>query len=165
MDLPFDTFAKWQIAGDEYEPGNALAESATGYLAAGVHSTQITANEVEKHRYDELDDIVNNIGTTFLGLSIGCARCHDHKFDPIPSRDYYQMLSSFTTTVRSEVELDFDPAGYQRARAAFNREHRPLQEAVQRYEAGPLAERFAEWETRNRDKPLSFACCFPSSNR
>ncbi len=57
---------------------------ATGYLAAGVHSTQITKNEVEKHRYDELDDMLANVGTTFLGLTVGCARCHDHKFDAIP---------------------------------------------------------------------------------
>ncbi len=55
-DLPFDTFVKWQIAGDEYEPDNPLAVKATGFLAAGVHSTQITKAEVEKHRYDELDD-------------------------------------------------------------------------------------------------------------
>ena len=81
---------------------------ATGFLAAGVHSTQITENEVEKHRYDELDDMLGNIGTAFLGLTVGCARCHDHKFDPIPARDYYRMLSTFTTTVRSEVDLDLD---------------------------------------------------------
>src|SRR5581483_8319892 len=54
-DLPYDTFVKWQLAGDEFEPDNLLALMATGYLAAGVHSTQITKNEVEKHRYDEMD--------------------------------------------------------------------------------------------------------------
>ena len=57
-DLPFDTFVKWQLAGDEYEPNNPLAMMATGFLAAGTHSTQITKNQVEKERYDELDDIV-----------------------------------------------------------------------------------------------------------
>src|SRR5205823_11396082 len=56
-DLPFDTFVKWQLAGDEYEPQNPLALMATGFLAAGVHSTQITKNQVEKERYDELDDM------------------------------------------------------------------------------------------------------------
>jgi hypothetical protein len=86
-DLPFDRFTTWQIAGDEWEPTNPQALAATGFLAAGVHSTQITANQVEKERYDELDDMVSTLGTAFLGLTIGCARCHDHKYDPIPQRD------------------------------------------------------------------------------
>jgi hypothetical protein len=153
-DLPYHTFAKWQIAGDEYAPSDALALTATGYLAAGVHSTQITANEVAKHRYDELDDILNNIGTTFLGLSIGCARCHDHKYDPIPARDYYRMLAAFTTTVRAEQDLDFDPEGYRSAKAAFDREHEPLVKAVREYEAMSLPKRFAEWEASRKGNPL-----------
>ncbi|HMF15218.1 MAG TPA: DUF1549 domain-containing protein, partial [Gemmataceae bacterium] len=82
-DLPFDKFVKWQIAGDEMEPDNPLALMATGFLAAGTHSTQITANQVEKERYDELDDMSRTVGTAMLGLTVGCARCHDHKYDPI----------------------------------------------------------------------------------
>src|SRR5207237_184742 len=114
-DLPYDTFLKWQIAGDEYEPDNPLALLATGFLAAGVHSTQITKNEVEKHRYDELDDMLSTIGTSMLGLTIGCCRCHDHKFDPLPQRDYYRMLATFTTTVRSDFDVNTDPEGYRTA--------------------------------------------------
>ena len=72
-DLPYDTFVKWQLAGDEFEPENNLALMATGYLAAGVHSTQITKNEAEKHRYDEMDDMVATLGTSMLGLTVGCA--------------------------------------------------------------------------------------------
>jgi cytochrome c553 len=104
-DLPYDTFLRWQLAGDELAPHDSLALMATGFLAAGVHSTQITKNEVEKQRYDELDDMLATTGNAMLGLSIGCARCHDHKFDPIPQADYYRLLSAFTTTVRSEVDL------------------------------------------------------------
>jgi hypothetical protein len=104
-DLPYDTFVKWQLAGDEYAPGDAMALTATGFLAAGVHSTQITKNEVEKHRYDEMDDMLSVTGTSMLGLTVGCARCHDHKYDPIPQRDYYQLLAAFTTAVRTEIEL------------------------------------------------------------
>ncbi len=156
QDLPFDTFTKWQIAGDELAPNNPLAMMATGYLAAGVHSTQITKNEVEKHRYDELDDIVGNIGTTFLGLTVGCARCHDHKYDAFPARDYYRMLSAFTTVVRSEVELDLDPAGYQKARTAFETEHQKFIAAVMAYENEQLPERFLAWEKTRGDKALSF---------
>ena len=108
-DLPYNTFVRWQLAGDEIAPDNALALTATGFLGAGVHSTQITAVTVEKERYDELDDMVRTMGTSMLGLTIGCARCHDHKYDPIPQKDYYRLLSTFTTTVRTNVSLDLDP--------------------------------------------------------
>ncbi len=78
------------------------------FLGAGVFPTQITANEVERTRYDALDDMLSTTGSAFLGLSIGCARCHDHKYDPIPVKDYYQLLSTFTTTVRSNIEVDLN---------------------------------------------------------
>jgi mono/diheme cytochrome c family protein len=145
-DLPFDTFVKWQIAGDEFEPESNLALMATGFLAAGVHSTQITKNEVEKHRYDEMDDMLSTTGAAMLGLSIGCARCHDHKFDPIPQRDYYRLLSTFTTTVRSELELNLDRAGYEEAKAAFDAEHAPFAAALQKFENEQLPGRLAVWE-------------------
>jgi hypothetical protein len=145
-DLPYDTFVKWQLAGDELAPDNNLALMATGFLAAGVHSTQITKNEVEKHRYDEMDDQLATTGTAMLGLTIGCARCHDHKYDPIPQRDYYRLLSTFTTTVRSEVELNFDKEGYEKAKAAFDREHAPLVAALEKFEAQQLPGRLEAWE-------------------
>jgi hypothetical protein len=145
-DLPFNTFVKWQLAGDEYAPDNPLALAATGFLAAGVHSTQITKNEVEKHRYDELDDMLATTGTAMLGLTIGCARCHDHKFDPIPQRDYYRFLSTFTTTVRSEVDLNTAPEEFRRRKTDFDREHAPYVAALQKFESEQLAGRLAAWE-------------------
>ncbi|HEY1598507.1 MAG TPA: PSD1 and planctomycete cytochrome C domain-containing protein [Pirellulales bacterium] len=145
QDLPYDTFVKWQIAGDEYEPENPLALMATGYLAAGVHSTQITKNQVEKERYDELDDMSATIGTSLLGLTIGCARCHDHKFDPIPTADYYRLLSTFTTAVRSEVDLNLDRENFERAKTAFDNEHAPLALALAEYEAEQLPGKFDAW--------------------
>ncbi len=147
-DLPYDTFVKWQLAGDEFAPNDNLALKATGFLAAGTHSTQITANQVEKERYDELDDMLNTTGTAFLGLTIGCARCHDHKFDPIPSADYYRLLSTFTTTVRSEVELKLDPEGDRKARERYEKEHGPYVESLARFEAEQLADRFEKWQAR-----------------
>jgi cytochrome c553 len=158
-DLPYDTFVKWQLAGDEFAPDNRLALEATGFLSAGVHSTQITKNEVEKQRYDELDDMAATVGTALLGLTIGCARCHDHKFDPIPQRDYYQFVSTFTTTVRSEIDIDIDPKGYRQAKAAFDREHEPYSSAVRQYELHQLPRRAAalkqEWS--RRPEPLRLA--------
>ena len=107
-DMPFDQFVKWQLAGDEYEPQNPLALAATGFLGAGVFPSQITANEVERTRYDAMDDMLSTTGGAMLGLTIGCARCHDHKFDPIPSHDYYRMLATFTTTTRSNIDVHQD---------------------------------------------------------
>jgi len=143
-DLPYDTFVKWQLAGDEFEPENNLALMATGYLAAGVHSTQITKNEAEKHRYDEMDDMVATLGTSMLGLTVGCARCHDHKYDPIPQRDYYQLLSTFTTTVRSEIDLNTAPEEYKKARAIYEKDHAPLAAALQKYETQEMPARAAK---------------------
>lgn len=150
--MPYDRFVKWQIAGDEFEPNDPLALSATGFLAAGVHSTQITKNEVERHRYDEMDDKLSTLSSSLLGLTVGCARCHDHKYDAIPQSDYYRMLATFTTTVRSEVELDFDPEGYKKAKEQFDREHEPFVAALKKYEAEVLPGRLAEWEKDGKGK-------------
>ncbi|WZO97658.1 PSD1 and planctomycete cytochrome C domain-containing protein [Isosphaeraceae bacterium EP7] len=145
-DLPYDTFVRWQLAGDELAPESNLALKATGFLAAGTHSTQITANQVEKERYDELDDMLGTTSTAFLGLTVGCARCHDHKYDPIPTADYYRMLSTFTTTVRSEVELNVDPKGFALAKLAHDAEHASHVAKRHTFEAETLPARLAAWE-------------------
>jgi Protein of unknown function (DUF1549)/Protein of unknown function (DUF1553)/Planctomycete cytochrome C len=152
-DLPFDTFVKWQLAGDELAPDDNLALKATGFLAAGTHSTQITANQVEKERYDELDDMTNTTGTAFLGLSVGCARCHDHKYDPIPTSDYYRLISTFTKTVRSEVDLKLDPEGDKKARERYDREHAPYLAALATFEADQLPGRLEQWEKSRATSP------------
>ncbi len=144
-DLPYDRFVRLQLAGDEFEPENPQALMATGFLGAGVFPTQITANEVERTRYDAMDDMLSTTGTAMLGLTVGCARCHDHKSDPISMDEYYRMLATFTTTVRSELELDLDPETSRRDKAAFDAAHAPLAEALRRYEEGEVPAKFAAW--------------------
>ena len=144
-DMPYDQFVRWQLAGDEFEPDNPLALMATGFLGAGVFPTQITANEVERTRYDAMDDMLATTGTAMLGMTIGCARCHDHKFDPIPTQDYYRMLSTFTTTVRSDIDLDLQPEVNRRAQETFAREHAPLAAALKKYEERELPAKFDTW--------------------
>ncbi|HRX79791.1 MAG TPA: DUF1549 domain-containing protein, partial [Pirellulaceae bacterium] len=141
-DMPFDQFVRWQIAGDEIEPTNPLAMMATGFLGAGVFPTQLTEKEFESSRYDELDDMVSTLGTAMLGVTIGCARCHDHKFDPIPARDYYQLISAFRTTIRSNIEIDLDPAATAVALAKWESNLAPLQQALHAFEKDELPTRF-----------------------
>ncbi len=141
-DMPFDQFVRWQLAGDEIAPGVPLAMMATGFLGAGVFPTQLTEKEFESSRYDELDDMVATMGTAMLGITIGCARCHDHKFDPIPARDYYQLVSAFRTTIRSNVEIDLDPARTKAAMAKWEIARVPLQQALDAFEQNELPDRF-----------------------
>ena len=103
-DTPYDRFIREQLVGD------ALGEdAATGFLltASVLLPGQIGADDVSKRlaRQDSLDEIVVNIGQTFLGLSVGCARCHDHKFDPISARDYYAMQAFVAGVEYNEREL------------------------------------------------------------
>ena len=148
-DMPYDQFVKWQIAGDELAPGDPLALMATGFLGAGVFPTQLTEKEFESARYDELDDMTGTLGTAMLGLTVGCARCHDHKFDPIPVRDYYRLVSTFSTTIRSEIEMDIDPAAHKGALVNWEKAQAPLAEALAKFEREQLPARFTQWATNS----------------
>ncbi len=101
-DMPYDKFVKAQLAGDRLgEP------AATGFLVAGVHDDVPSPDEVltRQQRASDLDDIVATTSETFLGLTVGCARCHDHKFDPIPQTDYYKLCATFAGVYHGEREL------------------------------------------------------------
>jgi hypothetical protein len=107
-DMPYDQFIRWQLAGDEYEPQNPDAIAATGFLAAGPFAAlpdRLMEDERLRNRYNELDDIMSTIGSGLLGLTLGCVRCHDHKYDAIPARDYYSILAAFHGGERAEIPL------------------------------------------------------------
>ena len=90
---PYDQFILEQLAGDEIESPSAAAITATGFHRLGIWDDE-PADRVLA-RYDYLDDIVRTTTEVFLGMTVGCARCHDHKIDPIPTKDYYSMLAFF----------------------------------------------------------------------
>ena len=96
-DKPYDQFVREQIAGDEMDDGNAENLVATGFLRMGPwEQTGMSVFRVTRQQW--LDDVTDSVGQTFLAHALQCARCHDHKFDPIPMRDYYRMMSVFSTT-------------------------------------------------------------------
>jgi len=97
-DKPYDVFIKEQLAGDELDKVTPETLTATGYYRLGQWDDEPA--DPEQARYDELDDIVATTGQTMLGLTVNCARCHDHKLDPIPQKDYYRMLAFFQNVRR-----------------------------------------------------------------
>ncbi len=111
-DKPYDRFVKEQIAGDELFPDDADARSGTGMYCVGPNRDMLFKVE-DQNRVEVLTDYVDTTSSVFLGLTVGCARCHDHKFDPIPQRDYYRMRAIFEPAVKTRVFLEYNEArGY-----------------------------------------------------
>ncbi len=92
-DMPYDQFIVEQIAGDEIENRSPQSVIATGFLRLGTWNDE--PNDQEDYQYERLEDFVHTTASTFLGLTVKCARCHAHKFDPILQEDYYRMASAF----------------------------------------------------------------------
>ncbi len=109
QDKPYDQFIKEQIAGDEIDPNDPEMLIAVGYLRMGPweHTGMSVAAET---RQLFLDDVTNSVGETFLSIPLRCASCHDHKFDPIPTRDYYSIQAVFAPVQFASREAPFLPA-------------------------------------------------------
>lgn len=103
-DKPYDQFVIEQLAGDELPDATADAIIATGYYRLGIWQDEPV--DPEQELFEDLDDLVRTTGEVFLGLTIGCARCHDHKLDPLPQADYYRMLAFFRNVRRLGVRSD-----------------------------------------------------------
>lgn len=95
-DKPYNRFIREQIAGDELYPGDHDAMVAMGFNRHWIDETN--AAGLLTRRQETLDEITTATGSAFLGVTIGCARCHDHKYDPIPQRDYYRLQAFFANT-------------------------------------------------------------------
>ncbi len=126
-DMPFDEFVIEQLAGD------LLPDATPGQrIATGFHrNTQINQEggiDPEQYRVESIIDRVNTTGTVFLGLTVGCAQCHDHKFDPITQRDYYRLFAFFNT--QDEPTLEVPTAAQTEARAAHRARVRELEEQL-----------------------------------
>ena len=93
-DKPYTQFIKEQLAGDEFDPRTPDSIVATGYYRLGIWDDEPVSQK--QALYDDLDDILLTTSQVFLGLTMNCARCHDHKIDPIPQKDYYRFLAFFS---------------------------------------------------------------------
>jgi hypothetical protein len=151
-DLPYDQFVREQISGDLMTPFSGDRISATGFLAIG---TKILAEkDPVKKRADIIDEQIDTVGRVFLGLALGCARCHDHKFDPVSERDYYALAGIFHSTAIEDRELKTPDAIA--ARQARQEKIKDLDDEISRHEKALAAfvrpDNAIEWEAEAHDR-------------
>lgn len=146
-DMPYDQFVIEQLAGD------LLPNPTTEQLiATGFHRNTLTNREggidPEEDRCKQNVDRTNTTATVFLGLTMGCAQCHTHKYDPITQREYYQMFGFFNTALEKDVPAatSGEWIAYQEAKARYDQQLAELQNAVNEYRA-KLAESLPQWES------------------
>jgi len=119
-DKPFDRFALEQLAGDELAPNDPEMLIAVGYLRMGPwEHTAMSVATVTRQQW--LDDVTNAVGETFLAAPLACCRCHDHKFDPLPTRDYYRVQAVFAPVQFADRDAPFLPAENTAGLDAFRR--------------------------------------------
>ena len=107
-DMPYDQFARLQLAGDVLQPEDGAAVTATGFLVGGAFDGLKPAGDKMRAimRQDELDELVGVTCQTFLGLTVNCARCHDHKFDPVRQQDYYRIAAALAGVHRGDRNVN-----------------------------------------------------------
>ena len=156
-DLPYDRFLIEQLAGDELDGSDAAAQIATTFLRLGTWDDEPADPKVD--RYDQLDDVLGTAATAFLGITLRCARCHDHKFEPFSQADYYRMLAVFEPLKRPQegrTELD-RPVGTNAELAAYPRGDRTDERRVRRglgksRGVGPTRNRSGAWSVRTLER-------------
>ena len=142
-DMPYDRFVRLQIAGDEIAPDDPSAFIATGFNRC--YPDMVDLNDQGLRRQGALNDITETTGLVFLGLTIGCARCHDHKFDPIRQADFYRLQAFFTPArFRDDfpLALPADRKKHEKAVAAWEAEIATVQAAILAMEK-PIRDRLA----------------------
>lgn len=137
-DMPYDRFVRMQLAGDLLAKDDSSMVAATGFLVAGPHNTTLPSSQKMRMtmQQDEYEDLVGTIGQTFLGLTVNCARCHSHKFDPISQREYYSFVAAVAGVNhgdRTVTDTAKDGANV-KAMKAFELERRKIKNALGRVE-------------------------------
>jgi hypothetical protein len=160
-DMPYNEFARLQLAGDKLHPGDFQSVAATGFLSAGPYPGQTTAKTLEPIRYDQLDDMVSTVGSAFLGLTVGCARCHEHKYDPIPQEDYYRLLACLGATTFATHNIDPKPEVYRQEKAKWDSAKAPLEVEWQKFVRERFAKAVEAWWAKNRETLTTNKPVFP----
>lgn len=144
-DLPFDQFTIEQLAGDRLPAASVHQRMGTGFLRNTLSNREGGA-DLEEFRVKQVLDRTATFGTTWLALTVACAQCHDHKFDPLSQREFYQLYAFFDAAdeVNFDSPLPEEARPYELAKAEYDRQRASLIAPI----AGPVAELQADWERR-----------------
>jgi hypothetical protein len=163
---PYDRFIQEQVAGSEMFPENREALVATGYLRAG--SEHLVSGNVDpaESRQEVLTEIATNVGQTFLGMTVNCARCHNHKFDPILQSDFYSLQSIFAGAKGKDMEIATpeEKAAWQAADEAYKKRLAPITDALKAL-AKPFEQQLIEEHKTRLDPALLAALNTPKDER
>ena len=156
-DLPYDQFTIWQIAGDLLPSPSREQRLATGFHRMTLSNNAGAGGIQEEYRVKAVKDRLTTTATAWLGLTVGCAECHDHKYDPISLADYYRLYGFFNST--EELSLPSDKPGsryeteYQEALQAFERRLADARHALESYERERLPAAQHAWESSAKNDP------------
>ena len=131
-DKPYDRFVKEQIAGDELYPADPWARIGTAF--SRNYADESNGANMLQRRQEVLQDITDTVALTFMGMTVGCAKCHDHKFDPILQKDYYRLQAFFShTTINDEIPIMSrgEHAEYQRKLAVWEQASADIRAEIQ----------------------------------
>jgi hypothetical protein len=165
-DKPYDRFILEQIAGDELFPSSKEALVATGFHRAGpIHLVSGNQDE-EANRQEVLTEFTSGVASVFMGLTIGCAKCHNHKFDPILQADYYRLQAIFASTEGKDIEIatDEERERYNRATEEYKAKLVPVKKAIEAIEK-PYRDRLREEKRSKLEPALKEALEVPKEKR
>jgi hypothetical protein len=165
-DKPYDLFMEEQIAGEEMFPDSKEAVIATGYLRAGSEHVVSGNIDPEESRQEVLTEIATNVGQAFLGVTVNCARCHNHKFDPILQADFYRLQAVFAGAKGKEVEIatPAEKAAWEAADKAYKERLAPVDNTLKAL-AKPYEDRIKEERKAKLDPKLLEALNTPKDQR
>jgi hypothetical protein len=170
-DKPYDQFLTEQLAGDELAAGKDARAAAELWVATGMHRCgpihMVSGNlDKEELRQERLIEMVNGVGSAFLGMTVGCARCHDHKFDPFSAGDYYRLQAFFASA--GYVEVDFATAAERDARKkeadALNAKVAPIKAKIAAIDA-PYREKIGKAKREKLEQKYKDALAVPAEKR
>jgi hypothetical protein len=170
-DKPFNRFLTEQLAGDELAADTNAKTAAELWVATGMHRcgpVHMVSGNLDKDelRQEQLIEMVNGVGTTFLGLTVGCARCHDHKFDPFSAGDYYRLQAFFASATYDDVDFatEAQRAARKKEADALNAKIAPIKSKINAIDA-PYRDRLTKAKREHLEPKYKVALGVPAAKR